>query len=159
MATIQLAVVGIYFSGPVQVPDQRIQQGYSVLNLLQDAYAQYGPFFYSLANDGSLTSFTMSYSSPFPTRGGSTRPAGTYTIQEDLSGNPAQVWQYYIERPSATDPSFKKLVSKTVFPPGFKIPANSEPLLDGDSVIFRCVSILLQPTATRSSLRAARSGS
>jgi hypothetical protein len=151
MSFVYLRVVGIYaritvpMFGPVRIR--------TVADLVKAAAVVDTNFTYQLNSPtphGGLSLLTASYNwriSP-PTLSGAPRPPGLYSITENLRLSPAGIvtaWQYYIERPHPTDPSYRTLVSKTPIGGGFKLLNQSEPLQANDEVIFRCVALDLKP--------------
>ena len=155
MSSVNLRIVGIYarisvpFFGPIPLA--------TVADLLVAASLVDTNFTYALnppRGDDSQSLLTASYnwkmSPPSLGRkaGREPREIGLYSITEDPKPSATgvrTVWQYYIERPLASDPSYRQLVSKTPIGGGFKFVNQSEPLQANDEVIFRCVAIALSP--------------
>jgi hypothetical protein len=151
MGSVYLRVVGIYtrvtvpMFGPVPMG--------TVADILRAATLVDPNFTFALNKptpNGGLSLLTASYNWKFPppTLSGLPRPAGLYSITENLkatSGGIVTAWQYYIERPLPADPSYRKLVSKTPIGVGFKFVNRSEPLQANDEVVFRCVALDLKP--------------
>ena len=151
MSSVNLRIVGIYarisvpFFGPIPlatVADLLVAAGLVDTNF---TYAFNTPS----ANGGlSLLTANYNWTMPPPTLSGATRPAGLYSVTENTTPSPTGVvtaWQYYIERPLASDPTYRKLVSKTPIGGGFKFVNQSEPLQANDEVIFRTVALALSP--------------
>lgn len=142
---VRLRVVGIYYRLDVSLGIYAPDSMTSVLDLLNAAVKQDPNLTVKFSQKGSVSSFSYKWTTPPPTLSGIKRPAGLYAINENLPTNPATAWQYYVERPLPGNMSYRKLVSKTKIGGGFTIPAKSPPLLPGDEVIFRCVSIATAP--------------
>ncbi|MFN9176018.1 MAG: hypothetical protein ACK58N_16310 [Synechocystis sp.] len=152
MASITLTVAGIYYTSPIEVTDGQISAGFTVLQLMRLASRQTELQY--LLEDGLLPIEQRSMAviqNTLPdgtvSRSGTMRAPGTYAIKEQFENERTEAWQYYIERPSKIDVGASTLVSRTVGEK-FKAPGSSELLEDGDTVIWRCVSILRSPTGS-----------
>jgi hypothetical protein len=161
MANIQLTVAGIYFSASIEVADQRIASGFTVLDLMGEARRQTDLEYMLELEDKPIEEKSMAIiqntlPNGFRSRSGTQRQPGVYAIEEQIGSERTEAWQYYIERPTppGQNDAFK-LISLTVPPapgdpkPSFKAPGVSEKLQNGDKVIWRCVSILRSPTGTK----------
>ncbi len=154
MAKIKLTVVGIYFSEEIEVPDELIQAGFTVLALMRHAKRQTELEYLLEAGSKppqqrSMAIIQNTLSEGAVSRSGKPRQPGVYSIEERSESDRTEAWQYYIERPNPPGSTTAfELVSRTVGT-SFKPPGESEKLQDGDSVVWRCVSILRSPTGAK----------
>ncbi len=144
---VRLRVVGLYYRLDVPLTIYTPDSKTTVLDLLNAATSRDRNLTVNLAGDGSVSTISYRWLTPPPSLSGKPRPAGLYSISENLTGSQVSAWQYYIERPLPADPNYRTLVSKTRISGGFTVPGNSQPLLPGDEVIFRCVAIVIQPNS------------
>jgi|694.fasta_scaffold85609_4 hypothetical protein len=154
MAKIQLTVAGIYFSAEIEVADELIAGGFTILDLMRQARRQTDLEYMLEEGDQPIAQRSMAIIQTtlpegFVSRSGKIRQPGVYAIEERSGSEQTQAWQYYIERPNPAGSTVAfELISRTVGT-SFKAPGVSEPLQDGDKVLWRCVSILRSPTGTK----------
>jgi len=154
MAKIQLTIAGLYFSAEIDVPNEQIATGFTVLDLMRQARRQ-TELEYMLEAGAqppekrSMAIIQNTLAEGAISRSGKSRQPGVYAIEELAQSERAEAWQYYIERPNPPGSTVAfELVSRTV-EADFKAPGVSEPLQDGDKVTWRCVSILRSPTGSK----------
>jgi len=116
----------------------------------------------STGGDRSFAWISHTISAPLKSRTNKVRNPGVYRIDEAVMGSAVLAWQYYIERPvgpgkdkfidliKSGDTEEAQKLRKSVgfkrvsltFRDSFKLPDDSEPLQDGDIIIWRCVVVL-----------------
>lgn len=170
MAKYLVEVVGIYYRNIIEA-----QAGANIRQILDAANGNDG---FSYEPNGNNKVAVISHEVPAggfgPTRGGATRPPGTYRLAEVSNSDYAIAWQYYIERPISgmdidayraaiaagevkeaqrlrKNVAFQR-VSFTRAGQGFKGIDSSEQCEDGDVIVWRCVWVFKQPGDSSSSI-------
>jgi hypothetical protein len=114
MSFVNLRIVGIYARIPVSIFGPMPVA--TVADLLKAAKMSDPNFDYVLdtdtnTGDESLKTASYKWQTPPPTLSHKRRPNGLYLITENLdatkNGGVVTGWQYYIERPLASDPSYR----------------------------------------------------
>lgn len=168
VTTIRLRIVGIFYDRYIDLPERG--GGAKIKDLLDEAVRlSGGTFTYrydvkTFIDSGvvvalpSVVSFSHRLEADLnPSLGGKTRKAGKYTLTEAVSvvdgSEIAQAWQYYVIRDyKAVSNAFDGQGAVTVSPASPTPPAKATftpftdfPLIAGDEVIWRNVSIVKNP--------------
>lgn len=138
---ISLRVVGIFYRTEVDLKEGTVKD---VLKAAESQITSGTSFSFTAVTgtDGteSPDKFRAYYEAPFESKAsGIEYPAGEYVLSEDLTGSPYTVWQYYI-----LDADGKFINRDKGFVP-YDDPVKAR-VEDGQSVIWRLVSILAAPT-------------
>jgi hypothetical protein len=138
--TINFRVLGIFF----RVDNFQVMKASPTIKDVMDEIVARKPtgevFEYSASTDGTLEIAKVIKTAPFksPNKSEIEYPAGTYLIKDNLYANPYQTWQWYLIRDNKTVNKDNKFTS-------FGKSTSDYPLQDGDSIIWRCVSIVASP--------------
>jgi hypothetical protein len=136
MATINLSVVGIYFSAAITVNSKG---PITALDVLEAARLQDRNFGFKLDSFNTVGSISYFHPADFKSKRSQIgRAKGMYTIDDSKVGPYGIVWQYYVQDKSG-------VVVKTKSEPV----GSSVAIPDQGTLTFRAISILEGPVETR----------
>ena len=166
---VLLEVVGLYFATVVETSPQQ-----TVLDIVKTAAKDNPDFNYKTEQSrDSMKWMEHTVQKEIDSRTGKKRQPGVYFIGDEINDKEVTAWQYYIERPrggygmvdyqkalkdgdagaaqqARKNVHFERISLTLPSDGGFKGPSASEPVRDGDTIIWRCVRILRGPNRENS---------